>query len=63
MSRSPRPLLDDWIRHYGSELPGMGVDPATLRRETAVHGPAQMRTAARVAEAFVATVGGRDDAG
>jgi GMP synthase (glutamine-hydrolysing) len=51
-------LLDDWIDHYGPELPGMGVDPATLRRDTAVHGPAQIGTAAHVAEAFVERVGG-----
>lgn len=51
-------LLDDWIDHYGPELPGMGVDPATLRHDTAVHGRAQIHTAAHVAEAFVETVRG-----
>lgn len=51
-------LLHDWIDHYGPELPGMGVDPAMLRRDTVVHGAAQIRTAAQVARAFVETVGG-----
>jgi GMP synthase-like glutamine amidotransferase len=54
-------LLGDWIDHYGDELPGMGVDAAALRHDTAAHAPAQRRTAARVADAFVHAVAGRDD--
>jgi hypothetical protein len=51
-------IVADWISHYWSELPGMGVQPARLRRDTARHADTQARTAAVIADAFV-RAGGR----
>ena len=51
-------IVADWISHYSRELPGMGVQTARLRRDTARYADAQARTAAVIADGFL-RAGGR----